>query len=610
MNKFIVPEIQTEFGEIALYDYQVDAVTKAINHCRESTDPAYVSASVSSGKSLMIAAIAKHFQRVNEAALTQGFQANHQVLMLVRTGDLVKQNADEAWSIRCKNSIWCAGLGMKSKTYPCVMGSEKSVFNALHKQLKDFKPTILLIDEAHNLNYDDDSTQMMSLINELRIRNKNLRIIGLTGTAWRGRDKILGNFWKKELVDISRDYLTKRGFVMPVVFGFGTGEAHYSSNLDNFTPETEGDVDLTKAQLHEIEQKILKEGTHTQAIMLDLMKIMQNRNCALLTVSGKKHAEEAAKYLPEGSYAIITEKTSTKDRIDIKEKCNNGQIKYVLQIAVWLVGVSIPRIDTIGILRPMGSFVQYEQLIGRGVRKLKQPDIDAGIIKNECLVLDYTDTSAMMAELMDSDELGKAEEARAKANNEELMHCPQCGHENSLRARRCSGIHNGERCDYFFSFRTCDDMHDQRTGLLMKRGCGTKNDPASKVCRSCGGFLKDPNENLLNTAYTKDDLINVTDFTFGLTKAGDKLIAQYVLENGARAKQIFNIASKKQWERGSFYEFLKQHVVSKVTINKLYKCHNVHEAMKHAHEIRKPYQVTHRRNEKGWDILARKIFEE
>lgn len=177
MTKFIVPEIQTDFGEVSLYDYQVDSITKAINHCRESTEPAYISASVSSGKSLMIAAIAKHFQRVNEAALAQGFKANHQVLMLVRTGDLVKQNADEAWSIRCKNSIWCAGLGMKSKTYPCVMGSEKSVFNALHKQLKDFKPTILMIDECLTGDSLIDTDSGKVRIDDVDLINRKIKCI-------------------------------------------------------------------------------------------------------------------------------------------------------------------------------------------------------------------------------------------------------------------------------------------------------------------------------------------------------------------------------------------------------------------------------------------------
>lgn len=617
MSKFIVPEIKTAFrGGVKLYDYQEEAVRLAIDHCRTSNDPAYIYASVSAGKSLMIAAIAYHFQRVNEAAMEQGFKASHEVLMLVGTAELVDQNAKEAWNIECKNSICCSGIiakkDRKKPVFKCVMGSTVSTFNEIDNLLAETRPTILLLDECHTAGYENEDAVIMKVIDELKRRNPNLKIIGFTGSPWRGRERILdGGFWKKELARYDREYLTKRGFVMPVEFGFGVGDTHYDSYLDGFTPDTEGDNDLTKSQLAELEKKILKEGTKTHQIMLDIMKVMQNRNCALITCAGRRHCEDAAQYLPEGSYAIITEKTSVKERMRIKDKCNTGEIKYVLQIGCWTVGVSIPRIDTIPILRMIGSITQYEQLIGRGVRKLKQHDIDAGIIKNECLVLDYTDTSATMAELMDSDELGKAEEARAKANNEELMQCPSCGHENSLRARRCSGIDNhGHRCEYFFSFKECTDMHDSRTGLLMKRGCRVKNDPASKVCRGCGGFMKDPNENLLNTAYSKDDLIPVTNFTFGLTKSADKLIAQYHLQNGTYAKQIFDIKSKEKWRRAEWFTFIKSHIVNKLTVNKLYKCYDVHEIMKHAHEVRAPIAVSHRVNNKGFDLVARKVFEE
>lgn len=617
MSKFQVPEIQTKFRNgTELYDYQKEAVTLAIEHCRVSKDPAYIYASVSAGKSLMIAAIANHFKRVNEAAVNQGMKANHQVLMLVSTAELVKQNAEEAWDIYCENSICCSGLiakkDRKRPVYSCVMGSNQSVYNELDNLLNHIKPTILLLDECHTVGYDNEDAVIMKVIEELRRRNPNLRIIGATGSPWRGKERILdGGFWKKELARYDREYLTKRGFVMPVEFGFGVGDVHYNSNIDGFTPEADGDIDLTKSQLAALEKKILSEGEKTHEIMLDIMKVMEHRNCALITCSGKKHCELAAQYLPEGSYAIITEKTTVKERLRIKKKCNIGEIKYVLQIGCWTVGVSIPRIDTIPIMRLIGSITQYEQLIGRGVRMLKKHDIEDGIVKNECLVLDYTDTSAMMAELMDSDELGQAEQKRAKANNEELQQCPKCGQENSLRARRCSGLSDdGHRCDYFFSFKTCDDMYNQKTGQLSKKGCGTQNDPASKTCRSCGGFMKDPNENLLNTAYSKDDLINVVDFNFGLTRAGDKLVAQYKLANGARAREVFDISKREKWRLATWSKFTNDHITDKIAARAMFNCRDAKKAMQYADQIKAPVAVTHRKNDKNFDIIARKTFED
>lgn len=612
MTKFQVPEFNFDFGGgFVAYDYQQETFKRCIEHMRTSNEPAYVYASVSAGKSLLVAMIAKHFQNVNKAAKQQGFASGHKVLMLVRTGELVKQNGEEAWSIDCSNSIWCAGLGIKANVYDCLMGSEKSVFNALHKELKNFAPSVLLIDEAHMLNDEDSDTQMQKIIAELRERKPNLKIIGLTGSPWRGQRKMLdGDFWKKELIRIDRPYLTERGFVMPVEFGFGTGAAHYDHiGEDDYNPNEEGDQDFTKSQLEEMEKLILKEGTRTQQIMLDVMKHMQTRNCALITCSGIKHCKEAAKYLPKGSYAIVDQNTSTKERLRIKEACNRGEIKYVLQIGCWSVGVSIPRIDTIVIMRLIGSMVLYEQLVGRGVRKLKQHDVDAGIIKNECLVLDYTDTSAVMASLFSNDELDRAENARAKANDEDLIECPKCDHENSPKARRCSNVIDGKRCEFFFNSKICDDLYGAHTGRLIKKGCGTENDPSAKTCRSCGGFMKDPNEKLLNQAYTNEDLIPVQSFTFGLTKAGDKVLAAYRLANGKSARQIFDLKSKEKWRRAEWCKFVKEHCVNPVTIRALSSCRTPANTLEYAGEVRKPLAVTHRKNDKGFDIFARKQFE-
>lgn len=618
MTTFTPPEFNFDFGGgFSAYDYQQEAFNISIEHMRKSTEPAYVYASVSAGKSLLIAMIAKHFQNVNLAAKQQGFSANHRVLMLVRTGDLVKQNAEEAWGIDCKNSIWCSSLIPKamrsnSPAYDCVMGSEKSVYNSLFNELEDFKPTVLLIDECHTLNYEDPESQQMKIIAELKRRNPNLRIWGCTGSPWRGREHIKGDFWKHELVKIDREYLTNRGFVMKTEFGFGTGDAHYESiDPSGFEVEVDGDCELTRTQLAEMEKKILSEGTKTQQIMLDVMKRMRNRNVALITCAGRKHCEEAAKYLPEGSYAIITEKTNTKDRIEIKRKCNEGELKYVLQVGVWTVGVSIPRIDTIVIMRMIGSVTMYEQLVGRGVRRLKQPDIDAGIVKNECLVLDYTDTSALMSELMSSDEMDRAEKQRAKDNQEEMMICPKCNAENSMRARRCSGIDDsGHRCDFFFSSKICADMYAQQTGMLIKKGCGVENDPSSRVCRGCGGYMKDPNEKLIGQAYSNDDLIPVTNFTFGLTKAGDKVLATYRLANGATARELFDIKGREKWKRATWTKFVRDHFENPVTVKALSNCFTPEKVLQFEGQIKAPIKITHRRNDRGFDVIARKVFEE
>lgn len=44
------------------------------------------------------------------------------------------------------------------------------------------------------------------------------------------------------------------------------------------------------------------------------MELTRDRLGVLITCAGKKHCKEAAKYLPEGSYSIVTEDMGQKAR--------------------------------------------------------------------------------------------------------------------------------------------------------------------------------------------------------------------------------------------------------------------------------------------------------
>src|SRR5690606_8865077 len=110
------------------------------------------------------------------------------------TGELVEQNADELWNVRARNSIFSASVGIKSTRYPVIVGSERTVALALDNELADFAPLILGIDECHQVGFDNPDSDYMKIITELYKRNPKLRIIGYTGSPWRGTDPIKGPF--------------------------------------------------------------------------------------------------------------------------------------------------------------------------------------------------------------------------------------------------------------------------------------------------------------------------------------------------------------------------------------------------------------------------------
>lgn len=382
---------------------------------------------------------------------------------------------------------------------------------------------------------------------------------------------------------------------MPPIFGFGHDDVQY--DLSGIDPSgKDGTEDFGRDELREMQKRILESGSTTEKIMLEVMAAMQTRNVALITCAGSRHIKECAAVLPEGSYATITERTTYKDRKKIKEAADKGEIKYILQIGCWTVGVNIPPIDTIVILRKIGSLTLLTQLIGRGIRLLKKRHKDMGMLKKDCLVLDYAGTMESIGHLFNDPILESAEFERAKRKNE-IIDCPRCSQPNSKFARRCIGPDATEkdgRCGFFWQSQRCPE-------------CNTENDIVARECRECGHVLKDPNANLTGKHYTDADLKPVERMNMTLTKNKKGIVVTYHLPDDEIATEVFYPNSDKVIARKLWYmDFVKKHL-HKSWHNRIRgKSAAAIVGMKAIFDV--PTHVTHRLNEKGKSILHRKVF--
>ena len=590
---------------------------------RHYVGPSYVTASVGSGKSLMIAMIAKRFQEMGYSGM-----------ILSRQGEIVEQDAEELWSLGVRNSLFSASLGRKSSTYPIICGSEGTVVNALFDKkdesgnviakgaLSDFCPRFLLIDENHMVNdidvVNNGDTQYAVIINELMKRCKDkhgheLRIIGYTGSPFRGTTSIKGAFWKKEIINIDTKYMVENGFLVPTIFGLHDVDSLHYDLSDFHGSDVDGTQDFTFEQLKQMQKDILEQGTLTQKIMLKVVELTKNRNGVLITCAGKKHCQEAAKYLPEGSYSIVTEDMGPKARRKALKDAYTGRKKFTFQIAALTTGVNIPLWDTSCILRKIMSLTLLVQLLGRGMRLLKKEQIDAGYHKEDHLVLDFSGTMFELGQLYEDPILEEAEAQRSKRSGEQVP-CPKCGTMNSPYARRCIGkdaLSPDGRCEEFFSYIRCGfDKHGIR---IFDDGCGTKNDPTARYCRHCDHVLRDPNAALNERAYTDNEWADVMDFKVQLTKDGEGILYRY---------WINRCDGKEGWANEVFYPYggathmknmfkakaIFPHLDDKSMAGKILKCQNAKQFMMYAGLIKAPKRITHRINDKGRDIIHRKEF--
>lgn len=615
-------------GEIEPRPYQwlvYEKTAEVIRKFGKDPKPSFVTASVGAGKTIMIAMIARRFQDM-------GWEG----LVIARQGEIIEQDAEELWNLSVKNSLFSASLGRKSTAYPLIAGTEGTIINGLFDKkdesgnllskgaLSDFCPRYILIDECHQMNWEDvvsesPETQYGVIMTKLNRRCKakyghDVIVIGYTGSPFRGTDSIKGAYWKHEIVNIDTKYLVDIGFLVPTIFGLhDIDDLHY--DLSAFEASgSDGTQDFTSEQLKQMQKEILEQGTLTQKIMLKVMELTKNRNGVLITCAGKKHCQEAAKYLPEGSYAIVTEDMGQKARRKALKDAYTGKIKYVFQIGCLTTGVNIPLWDTSVILRKIMSLTLLVQLLGRGMRLLKREQIDAGYHKEDHLVLDFSGTMFELGQLYEDPILEEAEAQRSKRSGEQVP-CPKCGTMNSPYARRCIGkdaLSPDGRCEEFFSYIRCGfDKHGIR---IFDDGCGTKNDPTARYCRHCDHVLRDPNAALNERAYTDNEWTEVKDFKIELTKDEKGVVYRYFImkENGKEgwANEVFYpFGRQEKYLKNQFkIKGLLNHVSDRNLIDNLMNCHSAKAFMAFTGLIRAPKRITHRFNDKGRDIIHRKDF--
>jgi superfamily II DNA or RNA helicase len=597
-----------------LRDYQQKVHDSTIEHMRETYksgkfEPAFANVTVGGGKTVLIAFAAKQIMT----------RDGNSVLVLARQGELISQNADDARAIGLKLSVFSASLNQKSTYYPIIFGTEGTVGRALNNEFKDRTFTAILIDECHHVDWQscisdsDDDTQYSKIIkhfqsNAKRLGKKPPLIIGYTGSPYRGSESIYGKFWRKQLSDVSTYELISKGFLVPPVFGFGSDDLHYDA-LDKYQiKEGEGAQDFTAKELAAMGREICKEQTKTQQIMQEVMHRTKDRDGGvMITCASKKHCEQVAECLPDGTWGIVTDSTSTKKRMEIIKGIKENKIKYIIQIGCLTTGFNAPTLSTSVILRNIGSLTLMIQLIGRVLRILKPEHIEQGIIKDDALILDYSSSLEAMGNIYEDPILQQAMEQKGKAPKGETQECPLCATMNSEYAVRCVGqSQNSEdgRCEHYFMFNEC-------------LNCGTHNAPSAKTCRKCDAVMIDPNANLKNKAYTDADYkkvkyMSITQANNGGLWVSYSLDSTY-MHNGIEipeiAKEYFNPFSAKQWEKSTWRKFVKEHVESDTWQRGILAAKNFAELKQNEMVFKQPTYIAHRKNDKGFSIINRKKFD-
>jgi DNA repair protein RadD len=561
-----------------LRDYQQEAVSAVLKHFRKTNDSAVIVLPTGSGKSLVIAELAR--------------LAKRKILVLTHVKELVEQNHQKYETYGVTAGIYSAGLKLKETQHQVTFASIQSAA----RNLDDFSEpySLIIIDECHRVNsaspdlpneqFTDkakeetkeqsqerasklpNSNQYQQIIEKLMQVNPEVKLLGLTATPYR-----LGMGWiyKKHYRGFMRSeekrpfehciyelpirYLIKRQYLTEPNLVDATIEQYDFSSLrvnsaGEYSPK-------------DINHLLNKNPRVTQSIIEQVIELGHKRQGIMVFAATVEHAKEVFSYLPTQLSALITGATDNTERDRLIKAFKRKKIKYLVNVSVLTTGFDAPHVDMIAILRPTQSVSLYQQIIGRGLRLSDN--------KKDCLVIDYTGNDF---------DLYHPEVGEKKPNSKSQpvqVFCPSCEFPNLFwgicdddgylvehYGRRCKGLIDEQatqsQCDYRFVFKECPH-------------CGGENDIAARNCLQCLEVLVDPDDMLKKALKLKGTKI-IRCAGLNLTKVSDKLSDKgskklkitYYDEEGTELNESFDFVKPNQIK--AFNDIFAKRLSAKINV--------------------------------------------
>ena len=516
-----------------LRPYQQEAHNKIMARMKEVTHPLLINMSVGAGKSLLAASILLKIEK-----------AGYRALCLTMNSTLILQNHETYLLQGGKSGVYCSSLNSKDVSKPIVFASPHSTTLSIkkNKKLSKVNFNLIIIDECQNVSAQDKRSMYMRILNHYGQKAQeggySFRILGLSGTPYRGKAiSICGQneLFKEEIVKIQMPWLIENGYLTKPVFGDELAET----------------IDFSRCKVNsmgkfankDLEEALKKDERISAKIMEQVISIVESHPSggAFIFCSTLKHVDECLRLLPDTARAI-TGHTPHNERKQILEDANNGKVRYLVNVATLLVGIDCPRFNIAAFCRPTESLTLFNQAIGRVLRLFPG--------KEHALILDYAQN---LSRFQDFDDPIINEAIQPTEDNEKnfVIICPECESLNTEHARRCIGVVDKSRCDYYFEWKDCDN-------------CSVQNDIASRQCRSCQHELIDPNKKLsiIRTGYW----VQVLQAKYNLlqTTNGFRVNCTYICRDESnlvgRVYEYYSSATQKSLN--VFYgQFVKKHCV-------------------------------------------------
>lgn len=523
-----------------LRPYQTRATDAAKDFLRQSVEPCLIDAAPAAGKSFCVAEMARWFREIS---------GGKRVLCLQPNAKLCKQNVEKFQMTGEQCSVFSASAGAKSTRHGVVYATPTTVKNAISRFTKgDF--CAVIVDEAHGY-----TPTIRAIIEEMRLANPNLRVLGLTGTPYRmnkGYIFLIHPDGKVNGDDVSRDppftqlvyrvsahEMLDGGYITPMEVRPINDESVYDVSGIELLPN--GTLNHST-----VEQAFEGHGRRTAACIRDIMAqvhALDVKGGVMIFAATVRHAQEIMASLPPGNSAISTGdhgilmgREASDD--EIIKAYRAQKFRYLVSVAKYCIGFDVDHTEFIALLRYSESPDLTEQILGRAWRL--HPE------KPKCYVADFAGN--LERHFPDGDLYNPTIKVKGKSTPGQPIEaeCPDCGYLNEFNlhpdyadfardkhgycldvfgaplmseygpvaahyGRRCFGmVRTGakgeyERCGYRYGGKECE-------------ACGELNDISARQCYVCKNEIVDPNRVLVSefVAQKRDPTVPQTDKVLSL----------------------------------------------------------------------------------------------
>ena len=279
---------------------------------------------------------------------------------------------------------------------------------------------LLVIDEGHHAM----APSYRRIIDAVRDRNPKAQIFGVTATPNRGDGAGLRPVFSNVADQITLGELIASGhLVRPRTFVIDLGQQRELKAVR----KTATDFDMSAVAA------ILNTAPINQEVVRHWREQADGRK-TLVFCSTVAHATDVCQaFIDDGIGAVLIHgELSDTERRQRLQDYEQGNAQVVVNVAVLTEGYDHPPTSCVVLLRPSSHASTFVQMVGRGLRVV-DPEEYPGLIKDDCLILDFGTASLMHGTLEQSVHLDGPDfkgEAPHKA-------CPQCEGSVPLGTREC-----------------------------------------------------------------------------------------------------------------------------------------------------------------------------